>query len=130
VIGDGESNEGTVWEAALSARQHKLSRLIVLTDYNKQQSYGSTTDILDLEPLAEKWRSFGFATAQVDGHDIVALREVLAKAPLADDRPTSIICHTVKGKGIREAENNMLWHHVNRFQDEQFERLLAGLESY
>ena len=130
VLGDGESNEGTVWEAALSARQHKLSNLIVLTDYNKQQSYASTAEVADLEPLADKWRSFGFAVAEVDGHDITALREVLAQGPLASDAPTSIICHTVKGKGIREAENNALWHHVNRFQDEQLQRLLAALESY
>jgi transketolase len=130
VLGDGESNEGTVWEAALSARQHKLSNLIVLTDYNKQQSYGSTAEVIDLEPLADKWRSFGFAVEEVDGHDVTALRQVLQRAPLAANAPTSIICHTVKGKGIREAENNLAWHHVNRFPDELLQRLLSEVESY
>src|SRR5437867_2615059 len=107
VIGDGESNEGSIWEAALSAGKHHLSSFTVLTDYNKHQSYGSTADVQNLEPLAEKWRAFGFAAVDVNGHDVAALREVLTNLPRDSSKPTAVICHTVKGKGIPVAENNM-----------------------
>ena len=77
VVSDGESNEGSVWEAALCAAKHRLSQLTVLVDYNKQQSYGSTFEVLDLEPFAQKWRAFGSAVTEVDGHEVAALRDVL-----------------------------------------------------
>jgi len=129
VIGDGESNEGSIWEAALSAGKHRLSNFIVLTDYNKHQSYGSTADVQDLEPLKDKWRAFGFAAHDVDGHDVAALREVLARVPLEAGKPTALICHTVKGKGIPFVENDMTWHHVNKFTAKETERLFAALEA-
>jgi transketolase len=128
VIGDGESNEGSIWEAALSAGKHRLSRFVVLTDYNKHQSYGSTAEVQNLEPLADKWRAFGFAAVDVNGHDPVALREVLTRLPLDSDKPTAIVCHTVKGKGISFAENDMAWHHQNKVTAADAERLLAALE--
>ena len=127
VIGDGESNEGSIWEAALSASKHRLSNFTVLIDYNKFQSYGSTEEVLDLEPLADKWRSFGFAVAEVDGHDIDQLRSVLTKLPLESEKPTAVICHTVKGKGVDFVENNMDWHHKNRVSPEEVAALLAQL---
>jgi transketolase len=111
VTGDGEINEGSVWEAALSASKHRLSGLVVMIDYNKIQSAGPTNEILELEPLADKWRSFGFAVAEVDGHDVEALRHVLRQTPLERDRPSVLICHTVKGKGLDFAENDANWHH-------------------
>jgi len=111
ITGDGEINEGSVWEAALSCTKHRLSNLVVMIDYNKVQSAGATAEILNLEPLAPKWRSFGFATTEVDGHDVAALRQVLHHVPLEDERPTAVICHTVKGKGIAFAENDAAWHH-------------------
>jgi transketolase len=111
VTGDGEINEGSVWEAALSAAKHRLANLMVMVDYNKIQSAGPTAEILDLEPLGDKWRAFGFATIEVDGHDVEALRVALRRVPLDPERPTAIICHTVKGKGVAFAENNADWHH-------------------
>ena len=128
IIGDGESNEGSIWEAALCAGKHKLSNLVVLVDYNKHQSYASTYEVQDLEPLADKWRAFGFATAEVDGHDVAALRSMLLNLPLDPGKPTAIICHTVKGKGVAFAENDMEWHHKNRVTDEEFEALYEALD--
>src|SRR4249919_936686 len=100
VMGDGEINEGSVWEAALCAGKHKLSNLTAVIDYNKIQSAGPTREIQDLEPLLDKWKAFNFATVEVDGHDVEALRAVFRRLPLTQDRPTAVICHTVKGKGI------------------------------
>ena len=130
VIGDGESNEGSVWEAALSAGKHRLERFTVLTDYNKHQSYGSTREVQDLEPLADKWRAFGFGVADVNGHDVGELRRVLGSLPVAAGKPSAIVCHTVKGKGVPFAENNMAWHHQNRVTTDDAAGLIAALESY
>jgi transketolase len=131
VVGsDGESQEGSVWEAALAAAKHKLSHLTVLIDYNKQQSYGTIEEVLPLEPIAEKWRSFGFAAIEVNGHDVAELREVLKRAPLEAGKPTCIICHTVKGKGIKLCEENLSWHHKTKVSDDEVAALLAGVESY
>jgi len=129
VTGDGEINEGSVWEAALSAAKHRLSNLTVLIDYNKVQSAGPTAEILDLEPLADKWLAFGFATAEVDGHDVAALRALLRRVPLDSDRPTAIICHTVKGKGVAFAENNAEWHHKSSLKAGVIADLYESLEA-
>lgn len=129
ILGDGESNEGSVWEAALCAGKHQLSNLVILVDYNKYQSYGSTYEIQDLEPLADKWRAFGFATTEVDGHDVKALQSVLVNLPADLGKPTAIICHTVKGKGVEFIENDMEWHHKNRVSDDEFQSLHAALEA-
>jgi len=128
VISDGESNEGSVWEAALCAGKHKLSNLVVLVDYNKQQSYGTTYEVLDLEPLPDKWRAFGFAVEEVDGHSVPALRGALARTPFEPDKPSIIICHTIKGKGISFVENNLSWHHKTKISDEEAQALLAELK--
>lgn len=128
VIGDGESDEGSIWEAALSAGKHQLEGFTVLTDYNKHQSYGSTAVVQNLEPLADKWRAFGFGVREVNGHDVNDLRQALTSLPAQPGKPTAIICHTVKGKGIKFAENNMTWHHQNKVGPEDVERLLAALE--
>ncbi len=129
VIGDGESNEGSVWEAALSAGKHKLANFTVLTDYNKHQSYASTAFVQDLEPLADKWRAFGFAVRDVNGHDVAELRSVLTSLPLDANKPTAIICHTVKGKGVPYAENDMGWHHKNKVSADDAAKLIAALEA-
>lgn len=128
VIGDGESDEGSIWEAAMSAGKHKLSNLTVLIDYNKHQSYGSTYEVQDLEPLADKWRAFGWSTAEVDGHNVEQLESVLSSLPLDSNKPSTIICHTVKGKGVSFTENNLEWHHKNRITDEEIEALLGELK--
>jgi transketolase len=118
ITGDGEINEGSIWEAAMSASKHRLSNLTVMVDYNKIQSAGPTAEILDLEPLVDKWRAFGFATEEVAGHDVEALRRVLKRVPFERDRPSAIICHTVKGKGFPFAENDAEWHHKSSLKAE------------
>ncbi len=128
VMGDGEINEGSVWEAALCAGKHKLSNLTAVIDYNKIQSAGPTREIQDLEPLLDKWKAFNFATVDVDGHDVEALREVFRRLPIAADRPTAIICHTVKGKGIAFAEHDPNWHHKSKIANDVLAKLYAALE--
>lgn len=128
VLGDGECNEGSVWEAAMAASKHRLDNLVALVDYNKHQSYGSTREVLDLEPFAEKWRSFGFAVREADGHDVAALKKVLTGLPGEQGKPTVIICHTVKGKGISFTENNLKWHHKSGLKENEMRDLLAALE--
>ena len=110
VLGDGECNEGSVWEAAMFAAKHKLDNLVAMVDYNKQQSYASTYEVLDLEPFAAKWEAFGFATREVDGHDVAALERTFAALPFHAGKPSAIICHTVKGKGVSFMENNPKFH--------------------
>ena len=127
VMGDGEINEGSVWEAALCAGKHGLHSLTAIVDYNKIQSAGFTRDIQDLEPLVDKWRSFGFATTEVDGHDVNALRAVFQDLPLDGARPTAVICHTVKGKGLPFAENEPKWHHHSNFKPDVLEAMDAAL---
>jgi transketolase len=129
VIGDGESNEGSIWEAAMCAGKHQLSNLMVLVDYNKQQSYDTTFAIQDLEPLADKWRAFGFAVREVDGHDVTQLREALADLPFQDGKPSVVICHTVKGRGVSFVERNLDWHHKNSVQEDEVAALLSELEA-
>ena len=119
VTGDGEINEGSVWEAAMSAAKHQLSNLTVFVDYNKLQSYGATREVLDLEPLGDKWRSFGFAVAEVDGHDVSALENLVKRLPLSTGQPTAVICHTIKGKGFDFAEGKAEWHHKSGISSEE-----------
>src|SRR5262249_20617893 len=129
ITGDGEINEGSVWEAALSASKHRLSNLTMLIDYNKLQSAGPTAEILNLEPLADKWRAFGFAVAEVDGHNIEGLSRVLRTVPLQLDRPSVIICHTVKGKGLAFAENDANWHHKSSIKKDLVAEMYDALEA-
>ena len=129
ILGDGESNEGSIWEAAMCAAQHKLSNLVVLIDYNKYQSYDSTFNIQNLEPFADKWNSFGFSVKEVDGHNINEIRSTLQQIPFDKNKPSAIICHTIKGKGISYAENNLEWHHKNKISDEDIQSLLKELET-
>jgi transketolase len=128
VMGDGEINEGSVWEAALCIGKHRLANLTAIIDYNKLQSAGPTREIQDLEPLADKWRAFGFAVEEVDGHDVAALRTLFHRLPLAPDRPSTIICHTVKGKGLPFAEHDPNWHHKAKVSAELVSQMYAALE--
>jgi transketolase len=127
ITGDGEINEGSVWEAAMSASKHRLSQLTVFVDYNKLQSYGPTREVLDLEPLADKWRSFGFAVEEADGHDVKALEQLAARLPRDQRKPTAIICHTVKGKGFPFAEGKAEWHHKSGLTSEEIKSMYACL---
>ena len=130
VLGDGEINEGIVWESSLAAAKYKLDNLVAIVDYNHFQSYGPTAEVQDLEPLADKWRALGFATVEVDGHDVGALRRVLGRGPLESGRPSAVICHTVKGKGVPPAENNANWHHKNKLKDAELEAVRAALGEF
>jgi transketolase len=126
MLGDGELQEGEVWEAAMSAAHHKLSTLTALIDYNKLQSDNTNDAIMRLEPLADKWRAFGWHVQEIDGHDIAA---ILAALKLAgeSDLPSVIIAHTVKGKGVPYMENIPLWHGSVKFTRQQAEDALAAL---
>jgi transketolase len=128
VTGDGEINEGSIWEAAMCAGKHKLTNLTVMVDYNKIQSAGPTREIQDLEPLTDKWRAFNFEPVEVDGHDLDALRAVLSRGPSPSGKPTAIICHTVKGKGVPFAEHNPEWHHKAKVKPEVVAQMYAALE--
>lgn len=128
VVGDGEINEGSTWEAAMGAAKHGLDRLVVLVDYNKLQSYGDTQYVAGLEPLADKWESFGFTVREIDGHDVDALRQLTAQLPLVAGRPSAIICHTVKGKGLPFAEGQADWHHKSRLGAKDIESMYQSLE--
>ncbi len=111
LLSDGECDEGSVWEAALFAPQHKLDNLVVIVDYNKIQSFGMVKDVLDLDPLADKWRAFRWATRELNGHDVPAVEDALLKVPYESDRPSCIVAHTIKGKGVSFMENTLLWHY-------------------
>jgi transketolase len=111
VLSDGECDEGSTWEAALFAPQHQLDNLVAIVDYNKIQSFGAVKEVIDLDPLAAKWRTFGWAVREVDGHDIPAVEEALTAVPYEPGRPSCIVAHTVKGKGVSFMENQLLWHY-------------------
>jgi len=124
VIGDGESNEGSIWEAALSASKYKLNNLKVMIDYNKIQSYDFVDKVLNLEPLKKKWESFGFEVSEVNGHDVKNLRTNLKDyLKSKSEKPSVTICHTIKGKGFYFAENNPKWHHKNSFSTEEIKNM-------
>lgn len=127
ILGDGECNEGSVWEAAMCAGKHRLANLTAIVDYNKHQAYGPTSEVQDLEPLVDKWRAFGFAVREVDGHDIEELRRNLLSLPFDPTKPSAIIAHTIKGRGASFAENNMKWHHKNKVTDQELDSMLAEL---
>jgi transketolase len=111
VMSDGECDEGSNWEAALFAPHHRLDNLTAIIDYNKIQSFGSVEEVLNLYPLAEKWRAFGWAVSEIDGHNYEQIVTALETVPTQTNRPTCIIAHTVKGKGVSFMEGQLLWHY-------------------
>ncbi|WGF87866.1 transketolase [Marinivivus vitaminiproducens] len=111
LLSDGECDEGSNWEAILFAAHHELDNLVAIIDYNKLQSLKPVEQTLRLEPFAEKWRSFGWYTVEIDGHDHDAVRGALSTAAGTSGRPTCLIAHTVKGKGVPFMENSILWHY-------------------
>jgi transketolase len=111
MIGDGETQEGQIWEAAMSAPKFKLDRLIAITDFNKAQIDGYVEDVMPIEPLSEKWKAFGWDVTEIDGHDWKKIFEVLDWATTHQNgNPKMIIAHTVKGKGVSFMENQVGWH--------------------
>lgn len=129
VMSDGEMDEGSNWEAILFAGHHGLDNLVAIVDYNKIQSLDFVDRTLRLEPLADKFRAFGWAAIEVDGHDVDALRSALMAVPLQAGRPTAVIAHTVKGKGVSWMEGKVLWHYRPPAEGEELEKALAEVES-
>ena len=117
-MSDGELNEGQTWEAAAFASFRKLSNLIVILDYNKFQLSGATKDILDMEPIADKWRAFGWLVKEIDGHSHKEIYEAIHWAKSSQSAPSIIIAHTVKGKGVSFMENNNHFHGVAPTKEE------------
>ena len=110
LIGDGESEEGQIWEAAMFAAHHKLDNLTAIVDVNRIQLDGFTRDIVDLEPLDEKWKSFGWFVREIDGHDLTQVYDAFAACSSHQGQPSVIVARTVKGKGASEMENNPAFH--------------------
>lgn len=125
MLSDGECDEGSTWEAALFAPHHGLDNLVAIVDYNKIQSFGRTAEVLNLDPFAAKWESFGWSVSEIDGHDHFAIEQALSHIPRPNGKPTCLIAHTVKGKGVSFMEDKVLWHY--RCPDAE-ERLLALAE--
>lgn len=127
LLGDGELQEGTVWEAALCAPRFGCERLVAIIDYNKFQAAGAVDSILPLEPLSEKWRSFRWNVSEIDGHDVRAISDALDATPAARG-PSAIIAHTIKGKGVPGIEGTTRAHYTT-LTDEEVRRALAALEA-
>jgi transketolase len=128
LLSDGECDEGTIWEAALFAQHHALENLVAIVDYNKIQSLAPVAETLALEPFRQKWESFNWTVIEVDGHDHPALARALGALPAKAGRPTVLIAHTVKGKGVSFMENSVLWHYRTA-RGEEFARALAELDA-
>jgi transketolase len=112
VLGDGEIQEGQIWEAAMFGAFHKVDNVVAIVDYNRIQLDGFIKDIMELEPLVDKWRSFGWHVIELDGHDIPALQKAFAEAVATKGKPTVLVAHTIKGKGVSFMENNPKFHGV------------------
>ncbi len=119
VLGDGESQEGQIWEAAMFGAYHHVDNLVAIVDYNKIQLDGFVKDIMDLEPLVDKWKSFGWHVIDCDGHSVPALQKAFAEASATRGQPTAIIAQTIKGKGVSFMENNPKYHGVAPTKEEE-----------
>ncbi len=128
VLSDGECDEGSNWEAIMFAGYHRLDNLIAIVDYNKYQSLKTTMDTLDLEPFADKWKSFRWAVREVDGHDHSQLIQTLSMLPFEAGKPSCLILHTTKGKGVSFMENQVLWHYRTA-KGQEFEAAKQELEN-
>ncbi len=111
ILGDGECNEGSVWEAAMAASHYNATNMITFVDRNRLMIDGATEEIMGLEPFADKWKAFGFIVKEVDGHDYTALAQALDFALGQNKAPVMILCNTIKGKGISFMENEVKWHY-------------------
>jgi transketolase len=118
LLGDGEIQEGQIWEAAMYGAFHKVDNIVAIVDYNKIQLDGFVKDIMELEPLADKWRASGWNVIEADGHDFAALQKAFADAAACKGKPTVLIAHTIKGKGVSFMENNPKFHGVAPTKDE------------
>lgn len=126
LLSDGELDEGSNWEAILFAGHHRLENLVAVVDYNKIQSLGAVNDVIGLEPLGDKFRAFGWGVEEIDGHDLDGLQNLFGRLPFSGGRPSVILAHTVKGKGVAFMENKLVWHYRNP-SSEQLQEALQGL---
>jgi transketolase len=124
LLSDGECNEGQVWEAVMFAAHHRLGRLLAVIDANGSQALGRTRDVLDLEPLAQRFEAFGWETIEIDGHDLGALWESLTRP--AGERPRVVVARTRMGQGVDFMLDQVAWHYLP-LTSQQFEQALAGL---
>ena len=127
IVGDGECDEGSIWEMALFANQFKLNQLVIVVDHNKMQSLDFCENTMSLAPFAEKWKAFGWNVLDIDGHDHDALRDAFKKAKESTDKPTVIIANTVKGKGVSFMEFDILWHYRFPHDGEEYDGALKEL---
>ncbi|WP_137045779.1 transketolase [Pseudolabrys sp. FHR47] len=128
VMSDGECNEGSNWEAALFGARFGLDNLVAIIDYNKLQGFGGSDDVLGLAPLADKWKSFGWTVIELDGHDHDALTAAAARSAAKPGKPTMIVAHTTKGKGVSFMEGSLAWHYKSP-SDADFAAALAEIEA-
>ena len=126
MLGDGECDEGSNWEAILFCAHHKLDNIVAIVDYNKIQSLDTVANTLGLEPFADKWRAFGWHVQEVDGHSHGEIHTALAQFPWQTGVPNCLIAHTTKGKGVSFMENSVLWHY-RAARGEEYERALHEL---
>jgi len=127
IVGDGELNEGSMWEAVMFAAHHRLENLVVVVDANRFQAMGPTADILDMEPLGAKFAAFGFATRECDGHDLTALYAAIGGRPAMAGRPLVVIARTEKGHGVSFTTGDNLWHYA-RLSDHDLGRAERELD--
>jgi transketolase len=128
MLSDGELDEGSNWEAILFAPQHQLDNLIAIVDYNKIQGFGAVSEVMELAPLADKWRAFRWAVREIDGHDYAQIESALNSVPFEQGKPSVLIAHTIKGKGVSFMENQLAWHYKSPTA-EQLEQALAELRA-
>ncbi len=119
ILGDGEQDEGQVWEAAMTAAHYRLDNVTAIVDHNKAQQTGWVRDVLDYAPLAEKWRAFQWDVQEIDGHDMATVANALARAKATEGRPSCIIAHTVKGKGVSFVEADYSYHGKSLTKEEE-----------
>lgn len=129
LLGDGECDEGSVWEAAMATAHYKATDLITVVDRNKAMIDGPTEDVLALEPFADKWRAFGFTVIEVDGHHMKKLSEAMEQAMAAKEKPVCIILDTIKGEGISFMAGDYKWHY-GAMDSEKYEKATQDLKDY
>ncbi len=127
MLSDGECDEGSTWEAIMSAGHLGLDNLVAVVDYNKNQAFGRTAQVMDLEPFEDKWRAFGWNVVIIDGHNFAEILGAFAAAAAAKNQPTVIIANTIKGKGVDFMEDTIEWHYLN-LDEEKYNRAMKQLK--
>lgn len=127
IVGDGELNEGSNWEAAMTAAHHKVDNLLLFVDKNRQMIDGPVQEVMNIDPLADKWKAFMWEVIEIDGHNMNQISEAIEKAKQTDGKPTVVIANTVKGKGVDFMENETKWHY-GAIDSEMGEQAHASIE--